>query len=276
MNGIAGVRQLTRYHPVADDAERILVRPAVDRGAFRLFGRHVVRCADDHAGAGEAAGGLQSLGDAEIGQHHAAVVVEHDVGGLHVAVHHATLMRMAERAGRFPEHTLDIVVMQRLFLIEHVLESSTHDVLHDEIVEPAFALDAVDRNDVGVIELGGRLRFLLEALDNVLVHRDVRRQHLDRHFPLERQVMSEKDGAHSTFAHHALDSVLPLDEALEPLHQSFHAAARPHRATTGHIRATGIAELAAIRERGVALQAFHRGSSRTGHWYRGGRSGKNR
>src|SRR2546427_8878535 len=29
----------------------------------RLFGRHVVRRADDHAGASEAAGGLQRLGD---------------------------------------------------------------------------------------------------------------------------------------------------------------------------------------------------------------------
>src|SRR5437660_3161509 len=44
------------------------------RSAFRLFRRHVVRRTDDHTSAGEAACGLQRLRDAEIGQHHPAVV----------------------------------------------------------------------------------------------------------------------------------------------------------------------------------------------------------
>ena len=122
MDRVAGIRQLGGHHAIRDDAERVLVGAAVHGGALGLLGRHVVRRPDDHPRAGEARRRLQRLGDAEVGQHHAAVMVEHDVGGLHVAVHHAALMRMAERAGRFPEHPLDVVVIERLLLIEHVLE----------------------------------------------------------------------------------------------------------------------------------------------------------
>src|SRR2546430_12455029 len=48
------------------------------------------------------------LGDPEIGEHHAAVVVEHDVGRLHVAMHHTALMGVSQGAGRFPENPLDL------------------------------------------------------------------------------------------------------------------------------------------------------------------------
>jgi len=60
------------------------------------------------------------------------------------------------------------------------------------------------------------LAFLLEALDDVLVHRDVGRQDLDRDFALERQVVRQKNGTHAAFAEHALDFVLPFDQALQP------------------------------------------------------------
>src|SRR3989475_7775209 len=43
--------------------------------------------------------------------------------------------------------------------------------LHDEVVEPALALDAVDGNDVGVVELGGGLGLLLEAAHDLVVLR---------------------------------------------------------------------------------------------------------
>ena len=81
-----------------------------------------MRRPDDHPGAGEAARRLQRFRDAEIGQHDAAVVVEHDIGRFHVAMDDAALVRVAERACRFPQHALDVVDHQRLLLIEHVLE----------------------------------------------------------------------------------------------------------------------------------------------------------
>ncbi len=266
MNGVAGIGQLAGEHAIAHDAQGILVGAPIHRPALRLLGRHVMRRADDHAGSREPTRRLQRFRDSEIGQHHAAVVVEHDVGRLHVAMHDAALVCVAERARRFPEHALDVVDRQLLLLIDHVLERRARDVLHHEVVEAAFALDAVDRDDVRVVELRRRLRFLLEALDDVLVHRDVGREHLDGDFALERQVMREEHRPHAAFSHHPVDAVLPLDEALQPLHQTVGAGAGAERAAAGHVGAAGQAELATVRQGRVTLDAFHRrsGSSRHG------------
>ena len=271
MDGVAGVRQLAGDHAVADDAEGVLVRAAIDGRTLRLLGRHVVRRADDHPGARESARRLERLRDSEVRQHHAPVVVEHDVRRLHVAVHDAALVRMSQGARRFPEHALDVVHRQRLLLIEHILERRALDVLHHEVVEAAFTLDAIDGNDVRMVELGRRLRLLLEALDDMLVHRDVGRQHFDRDFALERQVVREKHGAHSALPDHPLDPILAFDQPLQPRHQSVsRAATRPHRAPARDVRPAGVAELAAVGERRVAFEALHRGACRAGHGRRRG------
>jgi hypothetical protein len=140
---VAAERELSRDQAVAHHAQRVLVGAAVHRLALGLLGRHVMGRADDHPGAGEAARGLQRLRDAEVGQHDPAVVVEQDVRRLHVAVHDATLVGVPQRAP--PQHALDESI--RAFSRRR---PRTIDVLHS-VVEAALALDAVDRDDVGVV-----------------------------------------------------------------------------------------------------------------------------
>jgi len=89
---------------------------------------------------------------------------------------------------------------ERLLLVEQVLERRAGDVFHHEVVQSAFALDAVDRNDVRVVELGGRFRLLLEAAHDLLVLRHVGGQHLDRHVALERQVVRQEHGPHAALS----------------------------------------------------------------------------
>jgi len=139
------------------------------------------------------------------------------------------------------------------------------DVLHDEIVEAAFAFDAVDRNDVGVVELRGGLCFLLEPLHDVLVHRDVGRQHLDRDFALEREIVRQVHGAHPAFAEQALDLVFAFDQALQPRLETFRGGARAQGAAARDVGAAREAELAAVRQRRVTLQALHHGARRSAH-----------
>src|SRR5947199_1517215 len=57
------------------------------------------------------------------------------------------LVRVAQRAAGLPQHPLDVVDRERVFLLQHVLERRAGDVLHHEVVEPALALDPVDRDD---------------------------------------------------------------------------------------------------------------------------------
>jgi hypothetical protein len=234
----------------------------VHRLSFCLLRRHVVGRPDDHPGPRERARRLEGLGDAEVGEHHLAVVVEHDVGGLHVAVHDAALVRVPQGASGFPQHPLDVVGGEGLLLLlQHVLERGAGDVLHHEIVEPAFALDAVDRDDVGVVELGGGLRLLLEALDDVRVLGDVGRQDLDGHLPVQGQVLGEEHRAHAALAEHALELVLALDQALQAVHQAFDLPAGGRvGAASRLIRAAREAELAIVGQRRVALNAVDRGA----------------
>ena len=85
-------------HLVEDDAERVHVRAAVDRRALRLLGREVRGGAHDRAGAGEAVVRAAGAGDAEVGDLHLARGGDEHVARLHVAVHHAVLVR--ERRAR--------------------------------------------------------------------------------------------------------------------------------------------------------------------------------
>ena len=111
-------------------------------------------------------------------------------------MHDAALMRVAQGTGRFPQDALDLGHRQRPLLVEQVFERRAGDVLHYEVVEPALTLHAIDRDDVRMVQLGGGLRFLLEPSHDLVVLRDVGRQHLDRDVALEGEVVSQEHGAH--------------------------------------------------------------------------------
>src|SRR5438094_306789 len=229
---------------------------ATHRGALALLGRHVMRRADDHPGRGEPRGGLERLRDPEVREHHATVVVEHDVGGLHVAVHHTALVRVSQGAGRFPENALDLGDGQRLLLLEQILERGTRDVFHHEVVEPTLTLDAIDGDDVGVVELGGGLGLLLEAAHHLIVLGDIGREHLDRDLPLEREIVRQEHGAHPALAQQPLDPVLALDHAPQPLLHDGDAAGAGGSVPPRDVGAARRAELAVLGNRGVAAEAF--------------------
>ena len=54
------------------------------------------------------------------------------------------------------------------------------DVLHGVVVDAALAADAEDGHDVRVVQAGGGLRFVLEALQLPGIERGGKRQHLER------------------------------------------------------------------------------------------------
>jgi hypothetical protein len=167
--------QTTGEHLEAHDRERILVGASVDGLAKRLLRRHVVWRPNDATGFCQSrnrrlvVGHTRCLRDTEIGEQDALVVVEHDVVGLHVAVDDAMSVRVRQGGGSIDKDPRREWHRKRRFGVEHVLERPPGDVLHDEVVQPAFAVDAIDRDDAGMVESRRRLGLAAEARNELLV-----------------------------------------------------------------------------------------------------------
>ena len=208
LRGGAAEGRLPGEHLVGDGAQGIHVAASADLAlAHRLFGGHVARRAERHAGLGHAAaaGLLHGEGDAEVGDEGLAVV-QQDVVGLDVAVDDAVAVGVVECAGDFLGET-DGVVDGELFLAgEPVTEGLALDEGHD-VEELAIGAAAVEqREDVGVLEIGGELDFLEEAL-GANDGRQFRVDDLDRDLAAMADILGEVDGGHAARPEFAFDAV---------------------------------------------------------------------
>ena len=66
-----------------------------------------------------------------------------------------------------------------------------------------------------MVELGGGLGFLLKAGHQLGIPGHVRRQHLDRHLPLQHEVLSQEDHSHAAATKESGDLVATLKGARE-------------------------------------------------------------
>jgi len=86
-------------------------------------------------------------------------------------MHDFLLVRIRERAAYFGEDFLDLGGRQAAAGRQNVGERFAPQKLHDEVNDAPRFPDAVDRDDVRVLELGGGAGFALEALDEFLIER---------------------------------------------------------------------------------------------------------
>ncbi len=189
---------LPGQHLEEDDAEGPDVRPAVDRLAAGLLGRHVGRRAEEDSRlrrVGREGGGVldlrgrgarrvHRLGEAEVEDLDLSVGRELHVGGLEVAVDDPLLVRGLERLGDLPRDGEGLVERERAAL-QPFGEVFALDELHDEGADAARLLEAVDRGDVGVLQLGEDLRLALEAREAVGVRGERLGEDLDRDLALQ-------------------------------------------------------------------------------------------
>jgi hypothetical protein len=89
--------------------------------------------------------------------------------------------------------------------VAQVAQALAGDQLHDDEVGAFELLHVVDVDDVVVDQGGDDLRLLLEALAELLVHGELRRQDLDRHRPVERELPRPIHHPHAAAADLALD-----------------------------------------------------------------------
>ncbi len=179
-------------------AERIQVRGIGQLEALHLLGRHVAGAAGDAFDARDVRVGHQC--DAKIDDAHVAVLREHDVRGLDVAVDHAARVRVVQRLGAL-EHELDHVIDAQQVVgaaVGRQRARAVH-VLGDDIAVAVLFAGVVDRQDVRVVQHAHHVRFGQEHLAGdagaLVVAGDIHRVDLDRHVAPVVRVVREIHGA---------------------------------------------------------------------------------
>ena len=207
--GVEG--QLAGEHLVGHDAEAVQVGPAVDVAlAGRLLRAHEGRRADGHTDAGErgARGGRERLGDPEVGDHHPAPgPLQQDVVGFDVAVDDRHRMGGAEGVGRLHHDAARFFDRKPAPAADPGRHRLAVHVAHDEVHQTLALADAVNRDDMGMGEPGGRLRFAGEPLADILLESELGRQHLDGDPALEPLVAGAVHYAHAAPPNLAFDRV---------------------------------------------------------------------
>ncbi len=203
-----GERILAGQHLVSDERQGVLVAPAVDLAVtFALFRRHVVRRADHVARYRERLG-TERLGEPEVGEHEPARrLLQHHVLRFHVPVNDAVPVRVSESRGRLPQVLQRDIHLQRARLAQDLPEAGPFDERHGEERKPVALVDGEDGYDVRMIQLTRSARLVLEALHDLRVLGEQRRQHLEGDLAIERDLVGEVHACHP--------SVSDLTEDLE-------------------------------------------------------------
>jgi hypothetical protein len=167
---IGGVGHRGRDHLAGEDpvhrrAEVVDVGPLGDRVAVGLLGGHV---------AGSALDPLLHRADrarlAEVDQLHLALIVDHDVGGLQVRMHEASLVHVGEGPRDLDEDVDRALEVVEGMLIDRLGVDEFHDQHHvDHPKHLAIADELLDLPDVRMIEPAADLVLLLDLLEEAHV-----------------------------------------------------------------------------------------------------------
>ena len=175
-------------------------------------------------------------------------------------MHDAALVRVREGARHLYQDLPDLGRGERTARGQHGRERLAAQKLHDEIDHPAGLADAIDRNDAGVLELGGRAGFALEPLDELLVERQGERQDLDRYVALQLLLPRLEDDGHPAAAQLFEDFVLVLQLLPHQIQLGNVDLLVAHGGDWSRVRqiqSAGAAEFAGVVVLGAAAGAVH-------------------
>ena len=150
---------------------------------------------------------VHPLRETEVQHLDPAVVADHDVGRLEIAVGDALLVRGRHRV-RQGNRDLEEPAERETLSWKQLGQRLPLHQLHRDEVNAAGLFDRVHRDDVGVVERGNRPGLAGEAQAAVVVGGQLRRQDLERHLATERGVLRLIHHAHPAGADLPHDSVV--------------------------------------------------------------------
>ena len=172
-------------HFVQHDAERVDVAAGIDGLALGLLGRKVSGRTHHRTGLGEAfAGVTDGSGNAEIGDLHLAVAVYEHIARFDVPMDDASPVSKIKSSGDICTYGGGPPRRQRC-LADQRRQRLPVDELHDDEVGVLALAPVIDRDDVGVGEVGGGLSLSAKTLDERRVRRQLREEHLDGNRPVQ-------------------------------------------------------------------------------------------
>ena len=98
---------MARHQRIRHDTHRILIGGGGQFFRHPLLRGHIFRRADHHPRAGKP-NRIQQLGDPEVHQKRAAMMIKHDVAGLDVAVDDTLIMCIIQRAAQLLKQVADL------------------------------------------------------------------------------------------------------------------------------------------------------------------------
>ena len=196
-------------HFIEEQAQRIDVGADGDALAGELLGGHV----GGRAGADGVFGHLVAGdGEAEIGDAHGSAAVDHDVGGLEVAVEDAAVVGRGEAGAELAGDLQGLILGEPADAPQEAGEVFAVDVFHgDELLALEFA-DVEDAADVWMGDLAGEADLRAEAFEPFFVGGKEGGEELEGDGLVEGHVVGAIDLAHAAAAEQFDDAVSSGDD----------------------------------------------------------------
>ncbi len=217
--------QRARRHLVQHRAEGKQIAPRIQLLRARLLRRHISDRAERGTGTGQVLlvhGRLLNRRSARVqysvarGRHFRQPKIQNlcvstfghqNIGGLDVPVDDAFRVRGIERVGNFNCQSEQYIRLHGPSR-DAMLQGHAVQKLHDQKGMPVILPDLVDGADIGMVESRGRLRLSLETGQGLGVLRDRVGQKLQRHKPVQVDVLSLVDHTHAATAKLFNDAVM--------------------------------------------------------------------
>ena len=149
--------EFARHHPIEQHSQAVDVGRARRRPPTEELWREIQRRAR-HVEQPVKAGRQLGAG-AEVHQDRASALLAHDVLRLDIAVDEAASVHRGERAAQIDTDERRFLRAERAASAQFVLHRATMDELHPQTDESVRLLDAVDDDDVAVVDLGEERAF---------------------------------------------------------------------------------------------------------------------